>query len=316
MRAIRCRKITVHKGIRSMKVGIIGAGSIGMLIGSYLAEANLAVTMFVRDKNQCVQLQDNGIIRVNNDHSKVKTAVLATMDDREMAEMNLLIVAVKYNDLASVLQKLKDREVQTPLLFIQNGLAHLSDVKEGDFPHVAFATVEHGALKKDPHTVSHNGIGKITIGERFGDPTKFNLLEEVSSELFPVIRHKDASFILLRKVIINCLINPLTTILQVTNGELTRNPHAYQLMEMLYDELMEAFPEMKEGLPFKTVEAVCRHTARNHSSMLADFHAGRPMEIATIVSAVIVKAKDEGKSVPLLKTYENLLIVLDKRAER
>lgn len=296
----------------SVKVGIIGAGSIGLLMGSYLAEANIGVTMLVRNVEQKIKLENNGICRINEGHIEVNTAVDATVDYQKMTTMDVLIIAVKYQDLSSVLQKLKDEKIQTPLLFIQNGLAHLSDIEESDFPHVAFATVEHGALKKNGHTVAHNGIGKITIGEGFGDSKKFDILEKASSELFPICRHVDASYILLRKVLINCLVNPLTTILQVPNGELVTETHAHQLMKLLYEELIEAFPEMKEGLPFEAVEAVCKHTARNHSSMLTDFIAGRPMEIETIVSAVIAKAKREEKRLPLLETYEKILIVLDQ----
>lgn len=299
-----------------MKVGIIGAGSIGLLIGSYLAEAKLAVTMLVRDEQQKIQLENNGIWRMNEGANKVKVSVTATLDYQEIATMDLLIIAVKYQDLAVVLQALKGRNIKSPLLFIQNGIAHLNDIVENDFPHIAFATVEHGALKKDSHTVSHNGVGKITIGERFGDPQKFDILEKVSSEFFPVQRHVDASYILLRKVLINCLVNPLTTILQVPNGELITNSDAHKLMKMLYEELIEAFPNMKDDLPFEAVEAVCRHTAKNHSSMLTDFYAKRPMEIETIVSAVIAKAEYDGKKLPLLQTYEKILLVLDRQVKK
>lgn len=299
-----------------MKVGIIGAGSIGLLIGSYLAEANIAVTMLVRDVEQQKQLENKGIWRINEDQIKVKTAVAATVDYQRITAMDLLVIAVKYQDLAEVLQKLKNENIQTPLLFIQNGLAHLSDIEESDFPHIAFATVEHGALKKGSHTVSHNGVGKITIGEGFGDASKFDIIEKASSEVFPISRHVDASYILLRKVLINCLVNPLTTILQVPNGELVNDSTARQLMKKLYQELMEAFPEMKVELPFEAVENICRHTARNHSSMLADYYAGRPMEIKTIVSAIIAKAQQKEKQLPLLQTYENILIVLDRKAKK
>lgn len=299
-----------------MTVGIIGAGSIGMLIGSYLAEAGVNVTLLVRNEAQRKRLNAEGICRVNEDGSETKTVVTATMDFEDIATVDLLIVAVKYRDVVVILQKLKDLKVHAPLLFIQNGLAHLSVVQEQDFPYVAFATVEHGALKKDDCTVLHNGVGKITIGERFGDPLKFDILERVYTEQFPVIRHRDASYILLRKVLINCLINPLTTILNVPNGQLVENPDAHKLMGALYVELIGAFPEMEEGLSFEAVELICQQTARNHSSMLTDYNAGRLMEIDTIVSAVIQKAESREKSLPLLQTYEHILLVLDGKAKR
>ena len=60
-------------------------------------------------------------------------------------------------------------------------------------------------------------------------------------------------------------------------------------------ELMDAFPEMKKILPYEAVVDVCRKTANNQSSMLVDRLAGRPMEIATIVTAVREKRKSVDK---------------------
>lgn len=294
-----------------MAVGIIGAGSIGMLMGSYLVEAGIEVTILVRNETQQECLNAQGICRINADGSEMKAAVVATMNYEDVAAVDLLVIAVKYRDVAAVLQTLKDLKIEVPLLFIQNGLAHLKAVQERDFPHIAFATVEHGALRRDDCTVLHNGVGPIMIGERFGDATKFDLLERAYTKRFPIIRHGNASHILLRKVLINCLINPLTTILQVPNGQLVENESARKLMEALYEELIGVFPDMQEDLPFSAVESICRQTARNHSSMLTDYKAGRSMEIDTIISAVIQKAERRGKELLLLQTYEAILLVLD-----
>lgn len=297
-----------------MGVGIIGAGSIGMLIGSYLADCNLDVTMLVRNEVQKDLLNEKGINCINDDGTSIQVVVNAVTEYEKLATMELVIVAVKYQDVQSVLQTLKEKKIQVPLLFIQNGIAHLQDVQESDFQHVAFATVEHGALKEDAYTVRHNGVGKITIGERFGDARKFDILEQVNCERFPVTRNRDAAYILLRKGLINCLINPLTTILGVANGELVQNANSHQLMRALYEELINAFPEMAEDLPFTAIESICHRTSRNYSSMYADYLAGRPMEIETIVSAVILKAERKGKCLQLLRTYENILLVLDRKA--
>ncbi len=297
-----------------MKVGIIGAGAIGMLMGSYLAEAGLNVTMLTRSHAQCQSLLEKGICRIDERGRKTIQSIHATTHYQALQSMNLLIIAVKYKDISAVLQNIKAEKMDIPLLFIQNGLAHLEDLKENEFSHMAFATVEHGAMKKNDYTVMHNGVGRIVIGERFGHPHHFDLLESANGPAFPVIRHHDAAYILLRKALINCLINPLTTILKVPNGQLIESEHALELLTDLYDELLDAFPEMAQDLPFSAVVEICERTARNHSSMLADYEAGRPMEIQTIVSAVIQKAKWNGKNLPLLATYEKILLVLDRKA--
>lgn len=298
-----------------MDVGIIGAGSIGMLIGSYFAESGLEVTMLVRREEQQEKLKDKGIHRISDDGSKVVVPVRATTAYKEMAQATLIIIAVKYKDLANVLEELKRENIQVPILFIQNGIGHLASVSEDIFPTVAFATVEHGALKQNDYIVNHNGVGNITIGVAFGERRAFRLLEEIELNQFPIQWHTNVAHLLLRKTFINCLINPLTTILGIQNGALLTNPHSYQLMKNLYEELMNVFPVMKKELPFTAVEHVCKRTALNSSSMLTDYRQGRPMEIETIVSAVIQRAAAKGEFLPLLQTFEHLLLAMERKVE-
>ena len=49
--------------------------------------------------------------------------------------------------------------------------------------------------------------------------------------------------VVLRKVVLNCLINPLTTIAQVPNGELVNNESFHTIMRNMYEEIIEAFGE-------------------------------------------------------------------------
>jgi 2-dehydropantoate 2-reductase len=79
----------------------------------------------------------------------------------------------------------------------------------------------------------------------------------------------------------------------------------------LYEELLSAFPEMRSILPYEDVANVCRKTARNRSSMLVDRLAGQPMEIETIVTAVIRKANGRNKALPFLTTYEQMLFAIE-----
>lgn len=298
-----------------MDVGVIGAGSIGMLIGSYLAESGVSVTMLVRNERQQIVLEQKGICRISENATETIRSVHATNEYKRLSTMDLIIVAVKYKDLSNVLTRLKEEEIQVPFLFVQNGIGHWYDVMEEGFQDTAFATVEHGALKESMHMVRHNGVGNITIGVATGKRSSFLFLECAHQAQFPIRWHHNPEYVLLRKALVNCLINPLTTILNVRNGHLIENIHSEQLMKSLYDELIDAFPQLCEDLSFEAVKDICRKTAYNYSSMLTDYHHGRPMEIDTIVSALIQRAKEKGKSLPLLTTYEQLLFVLDKKAK-
>ena len=54
----------------------------------------------------------------------------------------------------------------------------------------------------------------------------------------------------------------------------------------------------------------------NKSSMLADRMSGNPMEIDTIVSATIRKARGQGKPLPLLSALKQMLYAIDWKGER
>lgn len=294
-----------------MEIVIAGAGSIGLLFGSFLADKGHRVSFLVRRAEQAERLEKEGVIRYRNGIEVSRQQVRALLDEREIPADAFVIVAVKTGGLAKVVNQLRDHS--NPLLFIQNGLSHYDMAMDlnGATRSMAFATVEHGAERLDDHTVAHRGIGftKIAVGR--GNQADFNWFKMLQSEEFPVEFHPNAEKLLLRKVIVNCLINPLTAILLKKNGELLRNRQSKELFDRLYDEIMAVFPEMKTDLPYESAVEICRRTASNTSSMLTDRMRGNPMEIDAIVGALIKKAEARGGTLPMLSIFEKLLVAMD-----
>lgn len=295
-----------------MEVVIAGAGSIGLLIGSYLAEAGLKVMFFVRREEQAALIREQGIRRINGDRSETVLEVDAQTDVGKVPENASWIISTKYEGVAPVVKVILERNLKNPVMFVQNGYGHFKFVGGTAMSNVFFATVEHGAGRLDDRTVSHNGVGNINIAPFRGDVTSFDFMQSVSSAVFPVEFAKDAHHIVLRKVLINCMINPLTAILQMRNGELVGNPNAKILFDQLFDEIMAAFPEMKNDLPKTAVEGICIRTEKNRSSMLSDRMNGNPMEIETVVSSVLQMGESRGVQLPLLATLEKILLAIDR----
>ena len=295
-----------------MEVVIAGAGSIGLLIGSYLAESGWKVTFFVRRAEQAELIQAQGIQRINKSDSAVNFEAIAETDIHQVPKDVPWIVAVKSAGVASIVDTLVSQQIKSPILFVQNGFSHFNLVNSTALPNVFFSTVEHGAGRIDDRTVSHNGIGMMKIAPFRGPITSFDAILTSSSTSFPIEFVEDARKTVFRKVLINCMINPLTAILQVKNGELLVNSYAKTLFDQLYDEVLNAFPEMHSELPKSAVEEICRRTCDNKSSMLNDRLKGRPMEIDTIVSVLLQMAEERSKSMPLLKTLEQLLYAVDR----
>ena len=48
---------------------------------------------------------------------------------------------------------------------------------------------------------------------------------------------EDYENMLLKKLVVNAVINPLTAILGIKNGELIENPHYFELVKMIFCEI-------------------------------------------------------------------------------
>ena len=73
-----------------MRIVIVGAGSVGLLLASYLAESGINVTMFVRREEQARLINHNGIRRINEDGSESIFHVTATMETDVLSTAELL----------------------------------------------------------------------------------------------------------------------------------------------------------------------------------------------------------------------------------
>lgn len=288
-----------------MTVQIIGGGSVGLLLASFFAEKGFTVDIISARADQRKAIDTYGLIRQDVKGEKQMFTVAAKDSIAEHA--NLLVIAVKYHGLSQLYPLLAELPVSVPLLFVQNGLAHYEEAMRLPQHHIAFGSAQFGAQRENDYTVIHRGVGLLKLAAGRGEIEKFASVMALNSEGMPVVSEEDAEKMLLEKALLNCFINPLTAILKVKNGELLTNQHAYSLLEILYAELMTAFPYMRAQFPFDGVRELCEKTAANTSSMLADRLAGRKTEVDTIVGAIIKKAAVNGRKLPTLHTLYELM---------
>ncbi|SOB92353.1 ketopantoate reductase [Ureibacillus xyleni] len=298
-----------------MKITIIGAGSVGMLLAGFLSESFKDVTLVVRTIEQALLLKKNGLVRENIDGSVRQKHIKIQHNLPKVPQDSLIIVAVKYNQLQNIYKILEKQHKDTPLLFIQNGLAHYGEALQLPQSTLLFGSCQFGAEKINHYTVAHRGQGVLKLAKARGNQDILHTLE-AKIKSFPITIEENAEQMLFEKALLNCFINPLTALLQVKNGELLENVHSIKLLEDLYNELMTAFPEEKERFLFQDVKNLCTQTASNTSSMLTDRLHNRPTEVKTIVGAVIKRAESRGKSLPILSTLYHLLLALEESGEK
>jgi len=293
-----------------MKVGIVGAGAIGLLFGAYLSKSGRDITFLVRETSLAKQFY----IEKNSEHPE-QIACDTVSDITDLKQMDLIIIAVKYHHLPYLEDQLHSLPLHIPLLFVQNGLSHLDFLQKLQQENILIGSVLHGATKVNSSTVQHLGIGPTYIGLYKGHWSSIDKLMENNDENFPLILTTDIEQMLMKKAMLNCLINPLTTIARVTNGELVENDSYKAILRGMYDEMMFAFDEWQERLTWDEVVSLCENTKENRSSMLKDFENGRMMELDTIVGAVLEKAAQRNKTLPILHAFYLLLSEINKEGD-
>lgn len=293
-----------------MEIVVIGAGSVGMLLSTFLAE-RYQVTVVARRKEQVEAIRKHGIYRKNLDGTVVKARVKVATNTGDIPADSVVIVAVKYAHLGEIYPQLEKLPKDIPILFVQNGLAHFEEALKLPQKTIGFGSCQFGAQKENDYSVFHRGIGVLKLAVGRGNQEAFQCFSEIAGERFPVQFEINAEHMLFEKALYNCFINPLTFVLQIKNGELITNRHANNILRELYNECMEAFPEQRDVVTFDQVVSLCEKTASNTSSMLQDRLANRKTEVESIVGAVIQKAKKEGKRLPILQTLYHLVLALE-----
>ncbi|MGE8079312.1 2-dehydropantoate 2-reductase [Peribacillus loiseleuriae] len=291
-----------------MNIGIIGGGSIGLLFAAYLSDT-YETTLYTRTKKQADVLMELGLTLKRDGFTMIKRVKVVPISEG-ITYHNLLFIAVKQYHMEDVFSIIQDREI--PLVFLQNGFTHIKMMKEAVSKEIYVGVVEHGALKQGDTTVEHTGIGVTRIAAYSGNLDDFPLYHEELGT-FPFIAEKDYQEMLLKKLLVNAMINPLTAILKVENGDLIENPHFYSLFKKYFEELSNIFELENREHIFRHIEQVCLATSKNRSSMLKDIESGRRTEIDAITGHIMEIAIERGKSYEMTAFIYSLVKGMESR---
>jgi 2-dehydropantoate 2-reductase len=279
-----------------MRIGIIGGGSIGLLFAYYLSE-RFNVTIYTKTVVQAEEINQNGLFLVRS--SKVhKTNVTSQCFDQWSGKEDLTFIAVKQYQLPDMIKQINIQQTQsTNFVFLQNGMGHLKLLKQLSAKTIYLSSVEHGAYKKYQNTVEHNGVGQARIALYQGELSLPTSIFSISH--FPIVMEQDYYEMLLKKLVVNAIINPLTALLHVTNGEIIQNKHYFMVATNLFNEVVGILNIENSESYFNQVLEVCYNTSANRSSMLKDIEANRPTEIDAIVGYIIEEAEKKKMNAPI-----------------
>lgn len=280
-----------------MKYAIIGTGANGLLPAYLLKKAGHDVQVVAQHEEQAALINKQGII-----HGENRQEVKAYTDVEQIEPDAFIILTVNYNDLPPILRLLKIRCPSNKIIFLQQGMLFLEKARTLSHRHIAAAILETDCVKLSDTEINFKKASRLTFGLVKGRVEEFGPVLETGAWKSGWVDDIEAS--LFEHLLFSSLIDPLTAMMKIRNGELITNPHAYELFRNLYNELYLAFPEIELLQPIEKVATLCAAEPERVSAMFADRLAGDQMEVEGLMLYVLNRSKLE---LPLFKAFYHLL---------
>lgn len=289
-----------------------------MLLAGKLSAAGVPTAVWTRSGEQARRIREEGIALQDADGT-VRLLRMEAIPAREAPAGfdGLLLLAVKQTAITEDLIAELARIVPpgAPLALFQNGIGHPERLAAGLPGRVLIpAVTTEGALRTGPASVTHTGLGETWIGVWRGasenaagevgvHPAAAELERGMKQAGFSVSVSNNIRERMLRKIVVNAVINPLTALWRVPNGELPATPERRAVMEALFRETVDVLRlnglgGEDAGVLWENVLGVCAATAGNRSSMLQDVLAGRPTEIQALNGEIARLAAGSGRDAP------------------
>lgn len=291
------------------RILVLGAGAIGSTYGALLSQNNNVI--LIGRKSHVDAINKSGLTVSGSANGryfvKAETAI------EEIPSDTLILLTTKAHDAARAVTGVRPLlRKDTILLALQNGLGIIDVVEkivEGKAKVIrGLATL--AAEFFEP--------GKISYWQRetFLEPTQTSekiALAFNESGLKTKISN-DMQEEIWKKLIVNCVTNPLTAILQVKNNEIT----AASLKEVRHKIIQESIAVGKaEGIDFEPnlEECVERKISSytNYSSMCQDIMKRKKTEIDFLNAKIVELGKKHSVPTPVNETLVDLIRFLEAR---
>jgi 2-dehydropantoate 2-reductase len=306
---------------RHLTITIAGCGALGSLLAARLLAAGHRVQAFQRQGPQLQELVRNGItLDKDRDGSSNRYRLHGAADDpAQLTPSRLVIVLVKAYHTAELKPLAELLTADGMVLTLQNGLGN-AEVLEDLFgsERVAAGVATYGAHRLAPGVIAWGGDGQITFGPwRQGTDVDWikNLLRQAGLRVNVVNDPRPAIW---TKLAINAMVNTVTALTGMRNGEVAGNSPALELMQQLGRETVAAAARAGVLLDNQTIWEMMRdnlaRTAVNRTSMLQDVAASRRTEIDYIAGGVLRYAASD-LEFPYTRAVYNLIRAIDLQAQ-
>ena len=320
-----------------MKVCIVGAGAIGGYMAVRIANAGHNVSVIARGPHLAA-IKDRGMKLIEENDEFVAENLTATEFVGELGPMDVVLLALKAHQIVPIVN---DMSVllgpNTVIVTLQNGIPwwYFQNFA-GDYANQVVETVDPGGLlfnSIDPNrligciaypatTISKPGViqhiegNRFPVGELSGMKTE---RVQMVSDLFAESGFKSRIIDDIRSEIWlklwgNLTFNPISALTHSTLVDICQFPLTRQLAAEMMTEAQTVGERLGAHfrIPMEKRIAGAESVGKHKTSMLQDVEAGKPIEIESMLGAVIELAEVTGVQTPTLRAIYACVSLLDK----
>ena len=321
-----------------MKICIVGAGSMGGMMGVKLHNIGEEVTLIARGPHLAAIQANNGLKLIMNDGTEEFAEGIAATDDiRSVASQDLVILAVKAHQISPIVDDVNALLGEDSILLtIQNGILWwYFQLHGGEFDNHVLQTIDpEGRLNStfDPRriigSISYpaaeiSAPGEIThiegvrfpIGELDGvEKERTRMLADLLNRAgfkSPILESIRAETWL--KVMGNLSFNPVSALTHATLEDICRFDPSRELIDQMMTECREVARSLGVEIRLSNERRIAgaEKVGKHKTSMLQDIEVGKALEIEGLIGAVIEMAKLTGIDVRSTETVYSLIRLLD-----
>jgi 2-dehydropantoate 2-reductase len=273
---------------------VVGQGAIGLLWYHHLSKAtfNQSKDVSLLASNQ-QQLSNHQLVTTQYQFTpyldeKPNLYSLSYAKTVAIQHADLIILCVKSYQIVSALKQIvKDIPTQCMVLLAHNGMGTFEGAAQilPKEQRILAMLTTHGCLRYGALSIEHTGLGHSDIGLLSGElntSEKQQLINLLNKALPEVAFHENILEKQWLKLAINCVINPITAINNIDNGEVNNQEYKALVNQLLTEVIVIS---QQEGINLNLldlqglIEKVAQATAKNCSSMRCDVLAGKPTEV-------------------------------------
>ena len=317
-----------------MKIAVVGAGAIGAYVGASLARGGADVHLVARRDN-LKAMRENGV-RVLSERGDFHVHPSATDDPSEIGPVDVIFLGLKSNSYAGARPLLEPlMGPDTAVVAAQNGIPWWyfhghggphdgrrietvdpdGSVSEAIAPERAIGCVAYPAtVLEEPGVVRHLEGTRFSIGEP--DRSRSERCERFSEAMVagglkcPI--EEDLRNDIWVKLMGNVSFNPLSALTRATMVSICTHEETRRLVVAMMEELVAVAAALGYELEISIekrlagAEAVGEHK----TSTLQDLEAGKDLELAAIVGAVVELADLTETDVPSIRAVNAATMLL------